>query len=420
MQSENRKSRSKKEKKETKKINNTSSVSAQEFLSFDVECIATGFGHLDRAPVSLCIVNSKEEVIFHEVFCPDVQVRSYLTFITGFGEADLAGKRTFSEVLSEVLPRYFNPNLVLVGQGIKNDIRWLKVRRKLFFYRCFSFYFILIFMIYFPLLQLVQGTHYKHFIDLADIFRVEYHQNGTKKTRKFALRHVAEVLLDVEINTTVHSAEQDALHSMRLLKLYGGRGKAAEKFLKQAKHKLHLSKPTVKQLEIPDVTEDGVCCCGYRPQRCPCNQPSLTEVLKDPDALHRDYPTINLPCNVSTHSVPLSRPTFANTALQPPAPPFPPSAAVVTSAPLTMSASPATPSITVPRVNNRARNSSTSKMTTRTTMTSSSSLCHDWPSPSSSMYEAMLRGTFNPHENYDDDYDNIYGDFYGNYGGRDS
>jgi RNA exonuclease 4 len=392
MQSDNCKSHSKKDKKETKKINNTSSVSAEEYLSFDVECVATGYGHLDRAPVSICIVNSNEEVVFHEVFCPDVQVRSYLTFITGFSEADLAGKRTFSEVLSEVLPRYFNPNVVLVGQGIKNDIRWLK---------------------------LVQGTHYKRFIDLADIFCVEYHQNGTKKTRKFALRHVAEVLLDVENNTTMHSAEQDALHSMRLFKLYGETGKKAEKLLKQAKHKLHQSKPTVEQLEIPDVTDDGVCCCGYRPHRCQCGQPSLTEVLKDPGALHRDYLTIDSPCNVSTRSVPLSRPTFANAALPPPAPPLPPSAAVVTSAPLTMSASPATPSITVPRVNNGVRILSTS-MTTRTTMTSNSSICHDLPSPSSSMYEAMRRGTFNPHENYDDDYDNIYGDFYGNYGGRDS
>lgn len=267
----------------------------------------------------------------------------------------------------------------------------------------------------FQFLQLAQGTHYKRFIDLADMFCVEYKRNGEKQMKKFALRHVAEVLLNEEVNTSVHSAEQDALHSMRLFNLYGGFDKA--KLLREAKHKLHQSKPPAKKTEIPDVTDDGVCCCGYRPRRCHCGQPSLTEILEDPEALHRDFPTIDLPCTVSNSSVSSSHPNVG-IAAPPSAPPLPRSAVIVTPARPSVSASPTTSSITVPHVNNHAQSSSTRRRTYQNR--SRSNVSTYYYDRSGSMYDAMRRGTFNPRENYDDDYDNIFGDFCGNYGGKDS
>jgi RNA exonuclease 4 len=95
------------------------------FLSIDVECVATGCGHLDRTPVSVTVVNESEVVLVDKKIKPP-HVHSYLTEMTGFTKDQLQDERNFEEVMQEVRT-HLGPHVVLVGQGIENDIRWLQV-----------------------------------------------------------------------------------------------------------------------------------------------------------------------------------------------------------------------------------------------------------------------------------------------------
>lgn len=96
------------------------------FLSIDVECVATGCGHLDRTPVSVAVVDMNESLLFDEKINPGCIIHSYLTELTGFTAEDFVSKRSLAEVMVDVRS-FLGPNVVLIGQGIENDIRWLQV-----------------------------------------------------------------------------------------------------------------------------------------------------------------------------------------------------------------------------------------------------------------------------------------------------
>lgn len=49
----------------------------------DVECAATSKRHSDRTPISVAVVNEKEEVLLHCFIKPKEPVFSYLTPLTG-------------------------------------------------------------------------------------------------------------------------------------------------------------------------------------------------------------------------------------------------------------------------------------------------------------------------------------------------
>eukprot|EP01032_Pedospumella_encystans_P001687 gene1687-1967_t len=163
------------------------------FRAIDVECVATACGHLDRTPVSVAICSESEEQIFSELISPKVSVHNYLTELTGFEAHHFQGARSFADVMASVRA-HLGPNVVLVGQGIENDIRWL---------------------------ELTPGLDYKRFIDLADRFTTEIKHYGTTKHVVHGLQHVAKICLPDYTSSEVHSASTDALLSMRLFKLSG-------------------------------------------------------------------------------------------------------------------------------------------------------------------------------------------------------
>jgi RNA exonuclease 4 len=103
----------------------------EQFFSLDVECFATGDGHSDRAPVTVAVVNSNAEVVLDKVIdmSPGVAVASFFTELTGISEETYSSmeKSTLDEVIQQV-KEIIGPNAVIVGQGIQNDIKWLRVR----------------------------------------------------------------------------------------------------------------------------------------------------------------------------------------------------------------------------------------------------------------------------------------------------
>ena len=72
-------------------------------LSIDVECVATGYTHLDRAPCSVAIVNDRSEILFDSLIKPDEPVVSDLFPFSGVRKADLKHAPSFNEVIKKVI-----------------------------------------------------------------------------------------------------------------------------------------------------------------------------------------------------------------------------------------------------------------------------------------------------------------------------
>ncbi len=102
----------------------------ERYFSVDVECFATGRGHSDRAPVTVAVVDETENVVLDATIElePGLSVASYFTELTGLNEESygLRERQSLSDVIERV-KELLGPNAVLVGQGISNDIKWLRV-----------------------------------------------------------------------------------------------------------------------------------------------------------------------------------------------------------------------------------------------------------------------------------------------------
>lgn len=139
-------------------------VNIDDVYAIDVECIATGIRHDDRAVCSIALVNSKLETIYYKVIKPSMPIRSYLTPVTGFKPGDLDEGVDLDSALDE-LYSYLHPNVILVGQAIQNDVAWTR---------------------------LVKGKHYSEAIDIAHIFKTT---SSHGITFFYPLLHTATVLL---------------------------------------------------------------------------------------------------------------------------------------------------------------------------------------------------------------------------------
>jgi len=71
-------------------------------LSIDVECVATGFTHEDRAPCSVAVVDDQCQIIFSSMIKPTDEVVSDLYPFTGLRMKDLEHAPSLDEVLEKV------------------------------------------------------------------------------------------------------------------------------------------------------------------------------------------------------------------------------------------------------------------------------------------------------------------------------
>jgi DNA polymerase III epsilon subunit-like protein len=88
---------------EKAQVSASTSVQQVQVLSIDVECVATGYSHLDRAPCSVAIVNDRCEILFDSLIKPDKSVVSDLFPFTGVRQADLHRAPPFDEVIKKVI-----------------------------------------------------------------------------------------------------------------------------------------------------------------------------------------------------------------------------------------------------------------------------------------------------------------------------
>ena len=138
---------------------------SKRYLALDVECVATGTRHDDLDVCLVAVVDVNEEVIFKRKVKPEKCIVNYLTPLTGLQLGDLDDGEKLSVVLRDV-KALLGPDVVLVGQGLKSDIKWL---------------------------QLEQGKDYDSVVDLAQIFKIYNSHYGNYLY--FSLSHEANTLI---------------------------------------------------------------------------------------------------------------------------------------------------------------------------------------------------------------------------------
>ena len=127
--------------------------------------MATGRCHDDRNVCLVAVVDANEEVILKRKVKPDKPVVSYLTPLTGVKRGDLDDGERLSVVLRDV-KALLGPDVILVGQGTKSDIKWL---------------------------QLEQGKDYDSVVDLGQMFKTYNSRYGNYSY--FSLSHEANTLI---------------------------------------------------------------------------------------------------------------------------------------------------------------------------------------------------------------------------------
>ena len=135
------------------------------FVSVDVECVATGRRHDARSVALVAVVDQEERVLFRKKVKPSEEVVSYITPLTGLRAGDLDDGEPLETVLEEV-KGVLGPDVVLVGQGIKNDVVWLK---------------------------LSEGKDYKSTVELGELFKTFNPRYSSYNY--FSLSHEANTLL---------------------------------------------------------------------------------------------------------------------------------------------------------------------------------------------------------------------------------
>ena len=135
------------------------------FVSIDVECVATGNRHDARSVALVAVVDQDERVLLKKKVMPVEKVMSYLSPLTGLREGDLDDGEPLENVLEEV-KRVLGPDVVLVGQGVKNDVTWLQLREK---------------------------EDYKCIVDLGELFKT--YNPRYSNYNYFSLSHEANTLL---------------------------------------------------------------------------------------------------------------------------------------------------------------------------------------------------------------------------------
>lgn len=128
-------------------------------VSVDVECVATGRGHMDRTPCWIAAVDVDGNVLVDLIVKVD-KMYSPLTEITGLTREDILERGVSLDEAMKALRQVLGSDVLLIGQSIQSDIAWL---------------------------NLTQGADYNEALDIAEKFRCLHsekfgslHENATR------------------------------------------------------------------------------------------------------------------------------------------------------------------------------------------------------------------------------------------------
>ena len=209
--------------------------------SIDVECVATGVQHHDRAVAQISLVDAQCNPILNLYVRPDKPVVSYLTPLTGMTQEHLDAQGTDFASAVQTLRSQLPPSSVLVGQNILKDVEWL---------------------------GLVRGTDFADMVDLSALLRCW--NSRFNSYSYFSQDHYAGVWLgNARTEADAHDAVADAILSMRLFGAYTSvQHDPAAVAAMAAKVIAVKPKPSFAVL---NPTFEG-CCMGNR-KTCKCGAP---------------------------------------------------------------------------------------------------------------------------------------------------
>ena len=220
----------------------------EKFVSISVKCVATGTGHNDRAPCSIAIVSTDEEVLFNKFVLPCGKIKSYLTPLTGIISFNFIG---VTDSLDDVLPEVkacLGPHTVVIGHNPEIDIQRL---------------------------GLVKGIDYKRIIDLSNEFAVE-DKRFENRPVKFPLKFLVDSLLSSEeADDAQNTACGDCFNIVRL---YNKHLVKRDKKLKKLLNKMLHTKMPQSVAKLNGFKIDGVCLSAFNESNCSCGQPPLTRI----------------------------------------------------------------------------------------------------------------------------------------------
>ena len=210
-------------------------------FSIDVECVATGRQHHDRAVAQISLIDASCQEVLNLYVKPSVPVASYITPLTGLTADLLERKGVPLDDAMATLRKALPSNAVLVGMNIAKDVEWLELK---------------------------EGADYGEMIDLSALLRAWNPRFGSYTY--FAQDHYANVWLGAaRTEADAHDAVADAILSMRLLQAYLAiQHDAAAVGAMGAKVLAATAKPSFAKLN----PEWEGCCMGNR-QTCKCGAP---------------------------------------------------------------------------------------------------------------------------------------------------
>lgn len=218
-------------------------------FSLDVECVATGRGHNDRAPCRIGLVelvNGSIEVVLDRVTsCPNIL--DPLTAVTGLTIEEIQRGEPLDDVLKE-LRRKLGAGSILIGQCVSIDVEWC---------------------------ALTKGVDFAKTVELDQelVFTMES-KDARKRTwidQKFSsLRAKAFALLGKALHDEgqAHSPVDDAIVSLEIYRdwVQSGRIHEAREKLKD----LWVKNELPRKIHVSIV---GICSAKFNKSRCTCNQP---------------------------------------------------------------------------------------------------------------------------------------------------
>lgn len=213
-------------------------VPLSKYFSIDVECVATGLGHNDRAVAHISLVDQYENVLLNVYVRQIVPVASHLTPLTGLTAELLQTRGVSIEEAMAVLRQRLPSNAIIVGQNIIADIRWLGLR---------------------------EGVDYESLLDLSGAYRV--FNPKFNSFSYFSLAHEARVVLGVTMEGA-HNAVTDAIVSIQLFNRYNQLQSTPEEFEKV--RAALIAAPLEASFAKKNPSFEGVCMGNKK--TCTCGQ----------------------------------------------------------------------------------------------------------------------------------------------------
>jgi DNA polymerase III alpha subunit (gram-positive type) len=211
------------------------------YYSIDVEAVATGPRHNERAVAHVAVVDANENVLLNVYVKPEKKIFSCLTALTGVTrEAIEEHGIPLSEAIA-LVKQVLHKDAILVGQAVLKDVQWMRLK---------------------------DGEDFKELADLAQLWKVwnQHYMNWAFHS----LQHKAKALLAVPVIEPHHPA-MDALLGVRLYALYKYfEAQPNQQAMDIARMQI-LSVPTEPSFAKVNPVVEGAC-MGYK-KSCKCGAP---------------------------------------------------------------------------------------------------------------------------------------------------